>query len=409
MTAPCNPSTLLLLLVSMAMAGSTASAAGTDVTAATAAATDDVSEPPIGSQTPDPRTTEPAPVQEQALGDPPVDSVLLTREWNPQSDLPTPVTGVATPDIQNDCATEDCLTAVPKPVDEPGKKKKPGPVVYIGKPAQRAIAESHDWAENPTALPERDALGRVIFTFGESAPTLVCAPIHVCDIELQAGERVQGAPHIGDSVRWKIAPAVSGSDEQKVLHLIVKPTAPGLDTNLLIPTNRRIYHLRLVSSNSHYVTSVAFDYPEDDPQLWQNWRPQSGKTSAKPMGPVNPGNAADDLPEIAVERLNFNYRIKVAKGKPTFKPEHAMDDGYHTYITMNEDMPQREAPVLIGINADGQDQMINYRLKSNMYVIDGTFTKIALLSGVGRRQQRIELTRLPCNRQGPLAMCWDIP
>jgi len=86
-----------------------------------------------------------------------------------------------------------------------------------------------------------------------------------------------------------------------------------------------------------------------------------------------------------------------------------MDDGYHTYITMNEDMPQREAPVLIGINADGQDQMINYRLKSNMYVIDGTFNRIALLSGVGRRQQRIELTRLPCSQQGPLAMCWDNP
>jgi len=408
MTAPRNSSTLLLLMVSMAMAGNTACAAGTDVTAATAAATGDVPEPPT-DQPPDPRTAEPTPLQEQAPGDPPVDSVALTREWNPQSDLPTAVTAAASSDMQNNCTSADCLPAVPKPVDEPGKRRKPGHDVYIGKPAQRAIAESHDWAENPTALPERDALGRVIFTFGESAPTLVCAPIHVCDIELQAGERVQGAPHIGDSVRWKIAPAVSGSDEQKVIHLIIKPTEPGLDTNLLIPTNRRIYHLRLVSSTSHYVTSVAFDYPEDAPQLWESWRQHSGKSFTKPAEPVTPGSTADDLPEIAVERLNFNYRIKIAKGKPTFKPEHAMDDGYHTYITMNEDMPQREAPVLIGINADGQDQMINYRLKSNMYVIDGTFNRIALLSGVGRRQQRIELTRLPCNQEGPLAMCWDNP
>jgi P-type conjugative transfer protein TrbG len=281
---------------------------------------------------------------------------------------------------------------------------RPAPLVpapiNIGPPARRAILESHQWAENPAAMPELDSGGRVVFAFSESAPTIVCAPMRVCDIELQPGEVVQGAPHIGDSVRWKIGPAVSGSGEQQVTHLIVKPTEAGLDTNLVVPTDRRTYHLRLVSSSRHYVSSVAFDYPEDHQQSWQNFAKASARRS-------DAAPASTDMPTVAVNRLNFNYRIKVVEGKPTFKPLRAMDDGYHTYIAMNEEMPQWEAPVLVGISPDGAEQMINYRLKGNMYVIDGTQFKLALISGVGRQQQRVELTRDPCQRRGWLGICWD--
>jgi type IV secretion system protein VirB9 len=113
------------------------------------------------------------------------------------------------------------------------------------------------------------------------------------------------------------------------------------------------------------------------------------------------------MPTVAVNRLNFNYKIKVVKGKPGFKPLRAMDDGYHTYIAMNEQMPQQEAPALIGISPTGEEQMINYRLKGNLYVVDGTIYKLALVSGVGRHQDRIELTRDPCKQRGWLGICWD--
>jgi type IV secretion system protein VirB9 len=113
------------------------------------------------------------------------------------------------------------------------------------------------------------------------------------------------------------------------------------------------------------------------------------------------------MPTVAVNRLNFDYRIKVVKGKPSFKPLRAMDDGYHTYISMNEDLPQGEAPALVGISRSGEEQMINYRMKGNIYVVDGTVSKLALISGVGGEQQRIELTRQACQRRGWLGICWD--
>jgi P-type conjugative transfer protein TrbG len=288
----------------------------------------------------------------------------------------------------NSCDSTDCLAS-----QTPPERKSP---VHIGPPAQRALSESHDWAENPDAMPTRDPGGRVIFPFNQSAPTIVCAPLHVCDIELQAGEVVQGAPHVGDAVRWRISPAISGTDEKRVTHLIIKPTESGLDTNLIIPTDRHTYHLRLVSSTTRYVSSVGFFYPDDQ----QSWSDSAKSTKAKT-------NDGTDMPTVAVNRLNFDYKIKIVRGKPRFKPLRAMDDGYHTYISMSEDLPQQEAPVLVGISSSGDEQMINYRLKGNIYVIDGTVAKMAFIAGVGRDQQRVELTRDACKARGWLGICWD--
>ncbi|MGQ5522337.1 P-type conjugative transfer protein TrbG [Chitinimonas sp. PSY-7] len=300
------------------------------------------------------------------------------------------------------CTATGCQPSSGKPSAKARKRKSElSPLVSIGEPAQRAITESHNWAENRMAMPVRDAGGRVMFPFGASAPTIVCAPLRVCDIELQAGETVQGAPHIGDGVRWKVAPAVSGSDDQKVTHLIIKPTEPGLDTNLIIPTDRRTYHIRLVSSAERYVSRIAFEYPdEDQPQAWEALAKSNGNGTASK-------NSKGDMPAVAVNRLNFNYKIKVVKGHPYFKPLRAMDDGYHTYIAMNEELPQQQAPALIGISPSGEEQMINYRLKGNMYVVDGTIFKLALISGVGSDQQRIEVARDECQKRGWLGICWD--
>jgi type IV secretion system protein VirB9 len=253
------------------------------------------------------------------------------------------------------------------------------------------------------AAPMQDAAGQIVFTFSDSAPTIVCAPLHVCEVQLQPGEVIEGAPHIGDAVRWKVAPAVSGSEEQRVVHLVMKPTEPGLDTNLIVPTDRRTYHLRLVSSSEHYVSSVAFEYPDDQQRAWQDLAKSSAPHSAAGAG----ANVANDMPTVAVNRLNFNYKIKVVKGKPAFKPLRAMDDGYHTYVAMNDEVPLGEAPVLIGVAANGDEQMINYRLKGNLYVVDGTIFKLALISGVGKNQERVELTRDVCKRRGWLGICWD--
>ena len=83
-------------------------------------------------------------------------------------------------------------------------------------------------------------------------------------------EEFEGDPQIGDSVRWNISPAMYGKGDHATPVLVLKPQTSGLDTNLLVTTDRRAYYLRLVSKPTEYVARVAFEYPEHDSALrWQ--------------------------------------------------------------------------------------------------------------------------------------------
>src|SRR5690348_18405645 len=88
-------------------------------------------------------------------------------------------------------------------------------------------------------------------------------------VELEAGEKIIGEPHIGDSVRWEVAPTASGSGPDSTPILIIKPRISGLDTTMVVPTDRRAYYIWLQSKPAEYVARVAFTYPEDLNLQWQ--------------------------------------------------------------------------------------------------------------------------------------------
>jgi type IV secretion system protein VirB9 len=148
------------------------------------------------------------------------------------------------------------------------KDYRPKADVPLTPTALEAARVSERWrGEKDVPSPGPD--GRVMYSFGAGLPTVVCAPLRVCMIELEAGEKIVGEPHIGDSVRWNISPAMYGTGDQATAVIILKPQMPGLDTNLLITTDRRAYYLRLISKPEDYVARVAFAYPEDKMRKWQ--------------------------------------------------------------------------------------------------------------------------------------------
>src|SRR5690606_30144818 len=83
----------------------------------------------------------------------------------------------------------------------------------------------------------------VAYPFGHSQPTLTCAPLRACVIELEAGEVVLGLV-AGDTERWIIGQTFTGRTGDTPL-VVVKPTDFDLTTNLLVSTDRRIYELTL--------------------------------------------------------------------------------------------------------------------------------------------------------------------
>ena len=68
------------------------------------------------------------------------------------------------------------------------------------------------------------------------------------------------------------------------------------------------------------------------------------------------------------------------------------NDGTRTYIQMPASMAQGEAPTLL-IVRDGEDTLVNYRLDGDRFVVDTIFDKAVLLTGVGRHQSKVVITR----------------
>jgi type IV secretion system protein TrbG len=277
------------------------------------------------------------------------------------------------------------LAAPAVPTGAAPKDFRPKTDVPLTPTALEAVRVSERWQGEKNA-PSLGTDGRVIYSFGAGLPTIVCAPLRVCTIELQAGEKIVGEPQIGDSVRWNIAPALYGTADQATAVIILKPQAPGLDTNLLITTDRRAYYLRLISKPEDYVARVAFVYPDDDTRKWQ-------QQLAEQQALAKQEKHAAEVPAamISVEKVNFDYTIR--GGDESLRPVRVFDDGAKTYIQMPPEIQHREAPVLLVLGKDGKGEMTNYRMKNQTYIVDRLFDRANLVLGSGKKAQKVEISR----------------
>lgn len=251
----------------------------------------------------------------------------------------------------------------------------------------RAIESTKEWA-SATVPPVSTADGRVLFPYGPGMPTVVCAPLKLCVIELQPGEKLSGDVHAGDRHRWSITPASYGAGEQSTTALIVKPLAVNLDTNLVVPTDRRVYYIRLVSQEQGYMARIGFQHGDDDNRKWAlfaaSQRQQEQTRQAQ----------AEILPAmITADKLNFGYNITAEK-PVHFRPVRVYDDGAKTFIVMPAELRHRTAPALEILGADGKSEMTNYRVKTDTYIVDRLFDNARLVSGAGKKAEKVIISRV---------------
>lgn len=204
---------------------------------------------------------------------------------------------------------------------------------------------------------------------------LATAPGRVSDIVLQAGETLI-AVAAGDTARWVIGDTVSGSGAARRTHILVKPAASGLRTNLVITTDRRVYHLELASGGKG-MAGIAWTYPRDE--LLALRRAEAALAAAEPVAAP-----------VAVERLNFNYAIE--GDRPLWRPVRAFDDGAQVFIEFPPALASIEAPPLFVVGASGKPELVNYRMRGRYYVVDRLFGAAELRLG-GKRQQVVRIRR----------------
>ena len=244
--------------------------------------------------------------------------------------------------------------------------------------ARTALAPADEW-RNADQYPVRDGAA-VTYLHGAGQPDVVCAPLNVCVLELEAGERVvPDGVQIGDAVRWKVTPTVGAGDRT---HLVVKPVDVGLETTMAVVTDRRSYHVRLLSRRGDYMPMVKWAYPEREEAAWARYHARRQVEEERVTLP-----AGDKLPD-----LNFGYEVRGCQ-RCAWRPVRVYDDGERTVIQMPWEVRQTDAPVLM-IETEGERELVNYRVRGDRYVVDQVVERAVLLSGVGRRQQKVEIERL---------------
>jgi type IV secretion system protein TrbG len=278
-----------------------------------------------------------------------------------------------------------------KPVGAPPDWRPPHAVLNATAASAATVADVWESGFN---LPTPGADGRVLYTFGEGMPVVVCAPLRVCTLELEAGEHIQSPPQIGDGRRWEVTPVSSGSGLNQTALLIIKPVEAGLDTDMVVPTDRRTYVVRLISDTTRYISTVAFRYPSDDRAKWSAFQAQQDAAardaeSAEQAKCKSKPDSRTAMAPDALDHLYFDYRLDV---DAAMRPERVLDDGQHTYIFYPYDGRFREVPTLM-IYSNGKTELVNFRVDGNRYVVDRLFDKGVLILGVGKKQKKVTISR----------------
>jgi type IV secretion system protein VirB9 len=240
----------------------------------------------------------------------------------------------------------------------------------------KSLVQDYEETGKATISTKND--GTVVYPYGEASALLVCAPLRVCTVQLNADEKVLDAA-AGDTVRWKITPAKSGKRDVA----IIKPQSDSLATNLVITTDKRIYNIELRSSKVDSMTSLAFWYPEDE--LLQKWgKEESVEKVRKHDEAVTVANVAG--------KLNFDYEVE-GKSRSFLVPVRVYDDGQQVIIQMQDEVSKREAPALFVLDAAGSKKLVNYRVKGGNYIVDKLFDRAVMIVGHDDEQEEVKITR----------------
>jgi P-type conjugative transfer protein TrbG len=255
--------------------------------------------------------------------------------------------------------------------------------------------------------------GSVLFRYDQSYPSIVCAILQVTDIELEPGEVVTQV-NVGDTTRWSVESAVSGSGTEQTQHLIVKPRDIGLTTSLVVTTDHRTYHLMLVSDEKEFMHSVRFIYDHE-----RTAQPASTPAPLVAPAPAPPQRVAVDPPRR--QKSSDGKRVALIKadqpvddtddgyvvsGKADWKPVTVYSKGGKTYIEMPASVRHKEAPVLFEETRKGwfhhEKILVNYRVKGQWYCVDKVIDHGTLVSGVGSNQTRVDIRHVEKRKPVPV-------
>ena len=249
-----------------------------------------------------------------------------------------------------------------------------------GDPKRPVVAANAAARVQPTGDTFQGAVQRYAWSEG-GLYQVYAAPGRVTDLVLQPGEQLAGPGPVaaGDTTRWILGDTESGTGETRRVHVLVKPTAANLATNLVINTDRRTYYVELRADPTVYMASVAWTYPQDALIAL--------RARALPVAPP----AATPTPAGDPPALNFDY--KISGDRPAWRPTQVFDNGTKVVIVFPAHIAQTDLPPLFVLDPAGKPELVAYRMAGRQMVVDRLFDRAELRLGDKRKQRRVTITR----------------
>ncbi len=238
-------------------------------------------------------------------------------------------------------------------------------------------------------------VGVTVFVYGRTPPTVTCARLRACVFELAPNEVIADKVLAGDTERWLFDVTTSGMNGGTQL-LSMKPTDCDLTTNLIVPTDRRVYDLTLRSlpcpdgthglheGDPNVPYTRVFRFAPADTET------TPGTSSAHPLTVQTPAPSTTSTSgsHVAPLPLNFAYRWS-ADGTVPWKPDLVFDDGMHAYIKLPRTGGAAVAPVLFALDEDGVTSVVNYTTANGFYVTDRLAHRFVLAASADGKRDRV--------------------
>lgn len=194
---------------------------------------------------------------------------------------------------------------------------------------------------------------------------IITSPGKITDFQLKPGEQISGTPFVTDSTNWKFTMGTSVESGQTIQHLFISPLQVGLDTTMIVLTNQRTYRFRMASFENQYMTGLSFRYPvqlSDGTYVSENFEKYMADTFLT-------GAYSVDLTKV-----DYSYRVEVAKGKPTWSPVTVYSDDTKTYMQLPVSIANSDSMPSVYLVKNGQENLVNYRIIGNIYQIDNVIS-----------------------------------
>jgi P-type conjugative transfer protein TrbG len=311
-------------------------------------------------------------------------SAAATQAAMPQQAYARPIT-------QGQQPQEQSAVTVPRHMPPPIDPVSPDKALTAKERAGLTVARR--WI-NKFQTPHLDPDGVEHFTAGRGQIQVVTAVDHITDIALAPGEIIAPPLHIGDPDWWKFHPAVSGSGQKAIAHIMIKPSDAGLSTNMVVDTNKRVISIELKSRRTDYMPLVALDLPDDTDDGFA-----STAVSADARHGAAPAAASpcDQQPVVPPDQF------RITGDNVTWRPIQAYvvstPVGMKTCIDFPSSIGSEALPVLLALADDGgwftspTKKIVNVRFVHRRFIADEVLNRFILVDDVGFDQHKIRIER----------------